>query len=63
MFYSDFSAYVRWGTPITGAEYIRLDRGPAPKLMAPIRELDERKPGYYTIRIRNPDLGLIKLKS
>ena len=52
MFYSDFSAYVRWGTPITGAEYIRLDRGPAPKLMAPIRESMKENQDII-IRIRN----------
>ena len=38
MFFSDFFAYAELGEPITGAEYIKLDHGPAPKLMLAIRE-------------------------
>lgn len=43
LFFSDFLAYAKFGEPITGAEYIKLDHGPAPKLMSPIREeMEER---------------------
>ena len=43
MFYADFAAFVLKGNAITGAEYIKLDRGPAPRLMAPIRSKMEQE--------------------
>ena len=36
LFYSDFLAYLNFGKPITGMEYMRLDQGPAPKKFLPI---------------------------
>lgn len=27
----DFAAYVRWGTPITNAQYVKLELGPVPR--------------------------------
>lgn len=38
LFLADFLAYAVHNKPITGAEYIRLDHGPGPKLMGPIRD-------------------------
>jgi len=38
LFYSDFGAYQRLGSPITGAEYQRLPNGPAPRKMLPTRD-------------------------
>ena len=38
LFYSDFLAYLNFGEPITGADYFRLERGPAPKRWIPVRE-------------------------
>src|SRR5438045_3058966 len=38
LFFSDFAAYSRYGKAITGAEYRRLDLGPAPKRLVPVRE-------------------------
>ena len=38
LFFSDFFAYAELGTSITGSEYIRLDYGPAPRLMSAIRD-------------------------
>ena len=38
LFFADFFAYAHFGKSITGAEYIKLDHGPGPKLMAPIRD-------------------------
>lgn len=38
LFYSDFLAYKTLGKPITGAEYLALERGPGPKALVPIRE-------------------------
>ena len=44
LFFSDFIAYGRWGTPITGATYQRLDRGPAAREWLPIqKELEEER--------------------
>lgn len=41
LFYSDFLAYAIIGKPITCAEYVALEHGPGPKLLAPIREAME----------------------
>lgn len=38
LFYSDFLAYATTGNAITGADYVALELGPAPRLLAPIRE-------------------------
>ena len=38
LFFADVYAYAELGKSITGAEYIKLDHGPGPKLMAPIRD-------------------------
>src|SRR5690606_24360644 len=35
LYFSDFEAYGLWGRSITGATYIRLDRGPAPREILP----------------------------
>jgi hypothetical protein len=37
LFYSDFLAYLNFGEPITGSDYFRLERGPAPKRWIPVR--------------------------
>ena len=38
LFHSDFSAFLTYGTPITGHEYFALPQGPAPRLLKPITE-------------------------
>jgi hypothetical protein len=38
LFYSDFMAYLKLGSPITGQEYFALDNGPAPRYMMRVRE-------------------------
>jgi len=38
LFYCDFSAYVKFGKPITGQDYFALAQGPAPKYGTRIRE-------------------------
>ena len=43
LFLSDFSAYMELGQSITGAEYIKLKHGPAPRLMAAIRDAMEKQ--------------------
>jgi hypothetical protein len=70
MFYSDFLAYLQFNKPITGAEYIALEHGPAPKMLAPIREqmqadneiaIRERerfgKTQVRVVPLREPDLS------
>jgi hypothetical protein len=37
LFYSDFSAYRNFGQPITGMEYFKLPKGPAPRRLLPIQ--------------------------
>lgn len=44
LFFSDFMSYAKTGEAITGAEYMAIEYGPAPKRMLPVREemiLDE----------------------
>jgi hypothetical protein len=38
LFLSDFWAYANSGSPITGAEYMKLPNGPAPRPLLPIRK-------------------------
>jgi len=38
LYYSDFLAYAEFGRPITGATYQRLQNGPAPRQLLPIRD-------------------------
>jgi hypothetical protein len=38
LFYSDFAAVRSQGFPITGVEYQKLDNGPAPRRLVPIRQ-------------------------
>lgn len=71
LFFSDFLAYQESGASITGAEYQKLEHGPAPRQMLPIlRELLEsgdasevpRRVGTYSQRrlvaMRQPRLDL-----
>lgn len=37
LFYADMTAFERFGEPLTGMAYFRLDRGPAPHAMKPIQ--------------------------
>jgi hypothetical protein len=37
LFFSDFRAYAKLGTPITGARYQKLEWGPAPRALLPVR--------------------------
>jgi len=37
LYYSDFIAFKEFGKPITGAQYMRLNHGPAPTHLKPIR--------------------------
>lgn len=37
LFFSDFRAYAKLGEPITGARYQRLEWGPAPRALLPVR--------------------------
>lgn len=38
LFFLDFLAYTTLGTPITGADYMAIERGPVPRRLLPIRE-------------------------
>ncbi|MGD0166915.1 MAG: Panacea domain-containing protein [Gaiellaceae bacterium] len=37
LFFADFRAYAKLGEPITGARYQRLEWGPAPRALLPVR--------------------------
>ncbi len=49
LFYADFLAYRHFGRPITGAEYQKLDHGPAPCQLKPLRDRMKRE-GALAIR-------------
>jgi len=38
LWWADFLAYAEFGEPITGVEYMRLDNGPVPRRLLPVRE-------------------------
>jgi hypothetical protein len=38
LFFSDFVSYSERGKPITGVEYMKLPKGPAPRQLVPIRD-------------------------
>jgi hypothetical protein len=38
LFFADFKAYRELGTPITGARYQKLEFGPAPRALLPVRD-------------------------
>jgi hypothetical protein len=67
LFYSDFLCFERFGKPITGADYLALERGPAPKQLVPEREfleldgaivLVKRQRQHRIVPLRDPDLSL-----
>lgn len=65
LFFADFLAYANLGRPITGAEYMALEFGPAPRRLRPLREeliedgdlsLDRRKYQERIVAHRPPNL-------
>ena len=38
LFFAEFAHMRRYGRPITGAEYQKLERGPAPRRLVPVRQ-------------------------
>lgn len=70
LFFSDFRAYAELGEPITGAKYQKLEWGPAPRALLPVRDelveheevrLQERSPDNWNDvlePLREPDLSL-----
>lgn len=75
LFHADFLAYGELGEPITGMEYMKLEKGPVPRRLLPIREemKDRGDLGvvsipYYDmphalerpIALRQPDLSSFK---
>jgi len=71
LFYSDFIMYSKRRSSITGQEYMRLEQGPAPRRLLPVREelvregwaaIKKVKYGAYNqdrlIALRAPDLSL-----
>ncbi len=48
LFFSDFISYARYGEPITGEDYFKLDWGPAPKYLLEAREELEREGAIIT---------------
>lgn len=70
LFFADFWRYAETGKPITGQAYFRLDKGPAPRRLVPVRKDMERRGELATqtrryfghvqhrpVALRDPDLG------
>ena len=75
LFYADFLAYLNFGEPITGAEYFRLPKGPAPKRWLSVRDNMIHNgdiklmaaefygfPQQKVVPLRKPDLSAFKSK-
>ncbi len=71
LFYSDFLAYLNFGSAITGQEYFRLPKGPAPRRLLPVTRHLEGKgdikveavqfygfPQKRVIPLRRPDISV-----
>ncbi len=71
LFYADFFAYGRTGKAITGQDYQKLEKGPAPKRLVPVRAELEKEvacatqtrdhygfPQHRIIALREPDLSI-----
>jgi hypothetical protein len=73
LYYADFLFYGQFGRSITGAEYMKLEMGPAPRRLVPVRQdlLDAHelviheeplaivsKPRQRYVPTRRPELGL-----
>ena len=75
LYYCDMLAYGMYGEPITGADYMALERGPAPRLLLPIRRAMEedddiviRQKMHFglsqdrVVPLREPDLSMFSGK-
>jgi Protein of unknown function (DUF4065) len=71
MFFADFFAYAILGAPITGFEYIKLQRGPAPRRMPEVKKAMEEarelgfqelplQPWKRTVNLRRPKLSVFE---
>lgn len=74
LFLSDFLAFAHYGEPITGFEYQKLEQGPAPRRLLPMRErmIEAKELGLQeiplrsgnvqirTVNLRRPKLGVLK---
>lgn len=59
LFYSDFLAYRQFGRAITGAEYQKLNHGPAPRQLKPLCERMRRE---NALAVRDSEYGGYKQK-
>ena len=50
LYFSDFISFAERGKPITGAEYMRLGKGPVPKRLVPVRE-ELRKAKHLEVKV------------
>jgi hypothetical protein len=71
MFFADYWAYGIYGEPITGFQYVKLEKGPAPKKMVAVkREMESEKAlaqqplplkaWRRPVNLRAPDLSVFK---
>jgi len=68
LFFADFRAYQKLGSPLTGARYQKLEWGPAPRALLPVREelIDSRQARFRDGEdwnqvlepLREPDMSL-----
>lgn len=54
LYYSDFEAVRQLGEPITGVEYQKLEHGPAPRRLKPVRSDMEKK---HLVEIHHRQVG------
>lgn len=59
LYYSDFIAFERFGSPLTGRVYFKLPQGPAPKPLLPVRKELERE-GALRVEKREVAKGYVQ---
>ncbi|MGH9328531.1 MAG: Panacea domain-containing protein [Terriglobia bacterium] len=60
LFLSDFLAFAHYREPITGFEYQKLEQGPAPRRLLPVREriIEAKELGLQEIPLRNGNVQI-----
>ncbi len=54
LWWSDFHSYALTGKPITGVEYQKLENGPAPRMLVPIRQQMVKAGDVYVHKVPTP---------
>jgi hypothetical protein len=51
LYHADFRAFERFGVPLTGVRYVKLQNGPAPRALVPVRDELEREGALRVVKV------------